>query len=87
MTEDSIPRHVVRLQHIAMLQPTAEFIYAPDGWPAKKFDYAEFLEKFADRPHVIQVSFADDGVSDPQPVTAYANGLDCWYIVAGEVGR
>ena len=73
----------VTLQHVAMVVPTAEFIYAPDGWPAKELDYTEFLEKFADRPHVVQVSFADDGFSDPQPMTAYGFGLDCWYILGG----
>lgn len=44
---------------------------------------AEFMVRYADNPHVVQVSFEPDGVSNPQPVTAYGFGFDCWWIVTG----
>jgi len=71
---------IVTVQQIAMTRPTKEFIYTPSR-PPVQICQAEFLEKYADDPHVIQVSFANDGISDPQPLTAYGNGLDCYYIV------
>jgi len=72
----------ITMQPIAMIRPTRECIYAPCRLsPVREISNAEFLEKFADRPHVIQVSFEPDGVSNPQPVTAYGFGLSCWYII------
>lgn len=72
----------VTLQPIAMVTPTKEGIYAPSRVSqSKTIDYEEFLEKYADHCKTIRVSFAADGKSNPETVTAYGFGLDCWYIV------
>lgn len=70
---------------IAMVRPTHDFIYAPSRHrPIKEIDYSEFVNHYADHPRSIKVSFAPDGVSEPQPVTAYGFGLDAWRIVGEE---
>lgn len=72
----------ITLQPIAMVTPTREGIYAPSRLKQPKtIDYQEFLKKYADYSRPIPVSFAADGKSNPQIVTAYGFGLDCWYIV------
>ncbi len=86
MTETSVPQVVVRLQPLTMVTPNAAGVYGLSRHRTiKVVSYAEFLRRYADHPRLLSVSFADDGVSHPQPVTAYSNGLDCWYILAGEV--
>lgn len=72
----------VTLQPIAMRVPNRAGVYAPSRLlDTKKISENEFMSKFADNPRVIQVSFKDDGISNPQCITAYGRGLDCWYIV------
>lgn len=72
----------VTLQPIAMVTPTKECIYAPSRIKQSKvIPYTEFLEKYADNFKLIKVSFEPDGKSNPQSITAYGFGLDCWYIV------
>lgn len=69
------------LQPIAMRMPTADGIHAPSRLkPIKEMAESKFLKLYADSARAIQVSFDADGVSDPRPITAYAFGLDGWYI-------
>jgi hypothetical protein len=76
----------VTLQPITMVIPTREAIYAPSRLKQPKvISDTEFLARYADHPRPILVSFEQDGKSNPQTVTAYGYGLDCWYIVAGEI--
>ena len=71
------------LQPIAMVTSNAAGVYAPSRLQkSKKISEQEFLKRYADYGRSVKVSFAADGVSDPQPVTAYGRGLDCWWIVA-----
>lgn len=75
----------VTLQPIAMIVPNIQGIYAPSRIQQKKtISQTEFMEKFADNPYAILVSLADDGISNPQHLTAYGHGLDCWYLVEGD---
>jgi hypothetical protein len=70
------------LQPIAMVKPTRDCVYTPSRLRQERtIPYAAFLRQYADTARVILVSFDEDGISDPQPVTAYGRGLDCWYIV------
>jgi hypothetical protein len=70
------------LRKLAMVRPNAECIYAPSRITKDRtIGEREFLMRYADYARVIYVSFERDGVSNPQPVTAYGRGLDCWYIV------
>jgi len=72
----------IRLIPVSMVAPTAEFVYAPSRLQQpKEITYGEFLCRYADHPHVMLVSFAEDGCSNPQQVTAYGYGLDAWWIV------
>lgn len=67
---------------IAMVVPNALGVYAPsriDDNPVE-IDDETFLEKFADSARSILVSRASDGVSDPEPRTAWGFGLKCWFI-------
>jgi hypothetical protein len=78
-----MPRRNVILQPVTMLRPNAQFIYAPSKLrPVKRISEREFVTCYAGSAQAIQVSFEADGVSNPQPVTAYGRGLDCWYIVS-----
>jgi hypothetical protein len=71
------------LEKLAMVRPSDEYIYAPSRiTAAKRMDAEEFLAEYADTARVIDVSFEEDGVSNPQPVTAYGRGLDCWWMVS-----
>ena len=73
------------LQRVAMVRPNREGIYAPSRLSESKvISEGEFLTRYADHGRVISVSFEADGVSNPQPVTAYGVELDCWWIVARE---
>lgn len=71
---------MITLIRIAMVRPNAG-VYAPG--PQRQITEDEFMVRYADNPHVVQVSFEPDGVSNPQPVTAYGFGFDCWWIVTG----
>lgn len=67
------------LQPVAMTKPNKSHNYEPSRIsPPKEISYDEFL-KYADWPREIMVS----GVRQ----TAYSFGLDCWYVVAGEVSE
>lgn len=63
---------------IAMRVPNKAGIYAP----SRIFTgmYEKDLTDFSSRE--ILVSFDEDGISNPQRATAYANGLDAWWIKA-----
>jgi hypothetical protein len=79
--------NTITLQPIALLVPNSQFVHAPlHNRPPRQLPAAEFRARYADEPRAIRVSFAADGVSNPQRVTAYGRGLDCWWIVAGEDG-
>lgn len=70
---------------IAMVRPTHDFIYAPNRLKQpRQIGYSEFVNHYADHPRSIKISFAPDGVSNPQTVTAYGFGLDAWWIVERE---
>lgn len=71
----------ITLVPLAMVTVTEEGIYAPSRLQQPRpVSYSEFLDRFADHPKVISVSFAPDGKSDPQQLTAYGFGMDCWYL-------
>ena len=72
--------NTVRLQPISMIRPTRENIYTPLR-KIKEIGQVEFLANYADHACTIQVSFEEDGISNPHSITAYGFGLDCWYIV------
>jgi hypothetical protein len=73
----------VRLQPIAMVRPSRDCIYVPSRIrPVREVSEKEFLKRYAHTPRAMLVSFEADGVSNPQRVTAYGFGLDCWYIVS-----
>lgn len=77
-----VQTNTVTLQPLAMVTPTRKGIYAPSRIGKKRIiTQVEFLIEFADNPRPLKVSFEPDGKSNPQIVTAYGNGLDCWYIV------
>lgn len=62
----------VELVPIAMRRPTEDFIYAPSKIrPTIEISQEEFNQKYADNGKSIQVSFAKDGISDPQSTTTY----------------
>ena len=68
---------------VAMITPTKESIYAPSRLsPPRQISQKEFVDRYADHPIQLLVSFDPDGRSNPQPVTAYGIGLDVWYIVS-----
>lgn len=70
------------LKPITMRVPNSSGIYAPSKIQAsREISQQEFLNKFADYPRHILVSFELDGLSNPQRVTAYGRGLDCWWIL------
>ena len=73
---------MITLTPIAMITPSRRSIYAPSRLEQpRQISQADFLARYADNPRSILVSFAPDGASDPQRVTAYGCGLDCWWIV------
>ena len=70
----------VILQPIAMVWPNAAGVYAPSRLQKpKRISEQQFLERYADYGRSVKVSFAADGVSNPQDVTAYGRGY--WWIV------
>lgn len=67
---------------VVMVRPSRECIYTPSRLSnPKEISKAAFLEKYADYPRSMLVSFEADGFSNPKTVTAYGRGLDCWWIV------
>lgn len=76
---------MVTLHRVSMVVPTTDCIYAPSriDTELKRLSECEFLERYADGAQCMLVSFEDDGFSNPQRVTAYGYGLDCWWIVVG----
>lgn len=73
------------LTPIAMRRPNRAGIYAPSQLrQPKEITYREFLATFADNPQQVPVSFDNDGVSNPQSLTAYSYGMDAWYIIIQE---
>ncbi len=70
----------VTLQPVVMAIPNSLHIYQPSCFrPIKKVSEAEFLEHYADHAHIIR--YAPDVWKPSRQVTAYARGLDGWYIV------
>ena len=71
----------ITLVPVIMRVPSKDCIYTPSRWQRKKrISEQEFIEKYADYGRIIKVSFNRDGISNPQEVTAYGRGLDCWWI-------
>lgn len=66
---------MITLIRIAMVRPNAG-VYAPG--PQRQITEDEFVDRYADHAHVIRVSFEPDGISNPQPVTAYGFGSVWW---------
>lgn len=77
-----------RLIPLAMRRPTKNFVYGKSKYrPEKTITDAEFAGYGANE---MLVSLEDDGVSNPQQVTAYGRGLDAWYLaedVDNELGN
>ena len=70
------------LQSLAMVVPNSAGIYAPSRIRRSvTITEREFLMRYADYGQVINVSFEEDGISDPQPVTSYGHGFNCWGMV------
>ena len=62
----------VKLIPIAQRRPNDNFVSAPSKIrPSIEISQSEFEAKYAAAEHIRSVSFAADGVSDPQPTTAY----------------
>lgn len=78
---------MITLTPIEMIVPTVAGVYAPSRLqPDRQMTRGEFLLRFADTGRAVPVSFAPDGKSDPQMMTAYGSGFDAWWIVS-EVTR
>lgn len=78
----SLPQNgKLRFREVAMIKPTKACIYAPSRINPEVIE-KELTGDLYESARVIRVSFEPDGVSDPQPRVAYADGLDCWYILA-----
>ena len=61
-----------------MRVPNSNGIYAPSRQSLpKKISVGDFEKNTSVN---IQVSFSRDGISNPQTMTAYGYGLDCWYL-------
>ena len=83
----SLSDQVVNLQPLAMRLPNRHGIYCPSRFePKKAITYHEFLKNYADHPRRMRVCFDENPTSDTllarsEIITAYGNGLDCWYCV------
>jgi hypothetical protein len=64
-----------------MVWPNDQFIYAPSRIEQPFYTHPANVQAIADYGRPILVSFDEDGVSNPRPVTAYGLGWSCWYIV------
>lgn len=70
---------MITLQLIVMTRPNGDGIYSVSKLrPCKRVSQQEFMERYADNARAIKVSMNG---GDPQLMTAYGYGLDCWYIV------
>ena len=84
MNDTKTTTKTVTLTPLAMVRPNSKGIYAPSRLrQPKTISYQEFLKRYADHPMQMSVSFELDGVSNPQTVTGYGFGLDCWWMVTG----
>ena len=73
---------LVTVVPVAMVVPNGKGIYAP-SWVRQSFPTAsQNIDAVRNYSRTILVSFDEDGVSNPQPITAYGHGWSCWYIVA-----
>lgn len=71
----------VKLQPLC-LSPYVDNVYIPSNLRSiKTVTKKEFLQKYSDCPRQIMISFDKDGKSNPQLITAYSSGMNCWYIV------
>lgn len=70
----------VLIVRVAMIRPNADCIYAPSRLSQPFYTDRRNLEAIKDFSREILVSFAGDGVSDPQPTTAYGYAWHCWFI-------
>ncbi len=62
----------VKLIPIAQRSPNENFVSAPSKIrPSIEISESEFKAKYAGSEHTRSVSFAADGVSDPQPTTVF----------------
>ena len=72
----------MKLLPLTMRVPNRDGIYAPSNLEnEKELSISEF-EKYSGKE--INVSFDRDGISNPQMMTAYGYGLDCWYLARFE---
>lgn len=74
----------VTLTPLAMVTPNGQGVYAPSRLRQPKEIEYKFIKRYADHPRRILVSFEPDGVSNPQVMTAYGFGLDCWYLAEAQ---
>lgn len=73
---------IVTLTPVAMVVPNEAGVYALSRIrKPKQITEKKFNERYASNPIDILVSFAPDGVSEPQTITGYGYGLDAWYIL------
>jgi hypothetical protein len=71
----------VRVVPIAMVRPNSQGIYAPSRIGQPFLTDPRNIGAIRNYSRTILVSFERDGVSNPQPVTAYGYGFSGWYIV------
>lgn len=68
-----------KLLPLAMRVPNSKGIYTLSELEnIKELSISEF-ERYNGKD--INVSLEQDGISNPQKMTAYGYGLDCWYLV------
>lgn len=75
----------ITLIPIAMVTLTSDDIYTPSRIiQSRTITNDEFMRQYANSSLQLLVSFSADGKSNPQSITAYSPGLDCWFIVGDE---
>lgn len=76
----TVPNISYQLTPLSMVKPNKDGIYAPSRFrKPKRLSWFEFMRNYTDTQ--VLVSFAPDGVSNPELMTAYGSGFDCWYLV------
>ena len=73
---------MIKLIPLAMRVPNSQGIYTLSKHSKpKKINQSDFIKY---NGVDIKVSFHKDGISNPQTMTAYAYGMDCWYLAEFE---
>lgn len=75
---------MVKIIPVAMVKPNRACIYAPSRIRQSFWTKRTNLQAISNHSKEIQVSFAEDGISDPEYMTAYGYTWYCWFIVAPE---